>query len=650
MSQGVDTPPNVSAGKGDLPPSGTSPLDRVIHWQLQVMAAQLRLIEEAQGKPAGATGSIPPDISVTARSISTASYLAAPVAALDGPVLQPEELGDVVPFTEAQMEVWLGATMQAEDRCMFNEVAALDLRGMMDGGALDRAVSDLVERHESLRMAVSAEPLGLKLVGRPWPRLVFEDISSQPEERRHEASDQMLLDANAKPFDLTGGPLVQFTLLKLAPDHHRFVIAAHHLVCDGWSFAILLRDLSALYSAYVRQRKPDLKPAPKARAFARQVLAKKQSPETRRTEAFWLSQFASLPDPLELPTDRPRPPVRTSRGSRVAVAFDSELLRRLKAFAGARNTTLFSITLSAFEALVFRLTGQDDFVAGIPIAGQASLGEDLVAHCVNFVPFRFRVDQTKSFSELLSALQQHWFDVEEQQDFTYGSLLAKLPVRRALDRNPLVSVSFTFEPAIAGLAFDGLRAEIMTVPRVTSKRDLHLDVMETEAGLLVEADYSSDLFDASTVQQWLRSYGRLLDAAISEPNSQVSQLPILVEADRLKLETWNDTARTFADSRLIHQLVESFAVLTPDRLAVMCEDERLTWADVNRSANQLAHALVARQLGAATEWRSASNAPPHSSSGCWPFTRPVPPMFPWIRPIRPSGSRSCSTTRMRASS
>jgi amino acid adenylation domain-containing protein len=514
------------------------------------------------------------------------------------------DAASVVPFTDAQLEVWLGSQMSQAASNAFIEIVGLDLRGALDAAAMEQAVAQLIARHESFRATVVAEPLGLRIAPAMPVPLARVDLTMMPVEAREAALDEAMRGEDLQGFDLERGPLVRMTLVTVAADRHVLVMAAHHLVCDGWSFGVALRDLAELYSAAAARRPSALEPAVQASQYARDMVAAKGSEESEEAEAFWLSQFATVPDPLELPADRARPAMRSHRGERLAVAFDAELARGAKALATQQRATIFTTLLGIFETLVYRLSGQDDFVIGIPMAGQAALeGQALVAHCVNFVPLRATVDGAATFSTFLGGLRRQSLDINEYQNFTYVSLLAKLRLPRDPGRNPLVSVSFTFEPPITDLTFSGLRSRTLVVPRNTSKLDLHLNVMETDDGFLVEADYDTDLFDRATVTRWLEAYRCLLAGAVANPDRPLSALPLMTDAERHQLLVdWNDTAQAApVDAPLdaagasagscLHHLIEAQAARTPDQVAVIVDGQTMTYGELNRRANQLAHAL-----------------------------------------------------------
>ena len=506
------------------------------------------------------------------------------------------ETSSVIPFTEAQLEVYIGSQMSAASLRSFNEVVALDLRGPVDLAAMQRALGQVVARHESLRMTVSKEPLGFKLAAHLDVPVSFEDVSALPAAERHERAQELMRGGDSEPFDLATGPLLRLTLLKVGADEHLMVLVAHHLVCDGLSFGIVLRDLAVCYSALVTGRRPELPEPVSAVAFAEDARSADQVEARAEAEEYWLSQFKELPDPLDLPADRPRADVRTYNGERVAVMLPLEIGRAVKKLAASQRATVFATMLTGFAALVARLSGQRDFVVGIPVAGQSFLeNQELVAHCVNFVPLRCKIDPEATFASQLDAIRQQSLGINEYNNFTYGSLLNKLRLPRNPSRDPLVTVSFTVEPAIEDLGFHGLDAALRTVPRTTAKRDMHVNVMETATGLLVEADVNRDMYETATVRRWLESFGELLQAAVAQPSARLDQLSMVSAGDRDRLlREWNSTSRDYPADRLLHEMVEAHAARTPQSLALVDGERRLTWQQLNARANQIAHALVRR--------------------------------------------------------
>ena len=497
----------------------------------------------------------------------------------------------LVPLTEPQMELWLASQMSEAASTSFNEVVAVELAARLDLPSLERAVADVVDRHESLRMTVSPDPPGFRL-DTAAPATVALHLPPAGCDVAAWRADT-IARYNREAMDLAHGPLLRVAVAREAAVDV-LIIAVHHLVCDGWSFGVLLRDLAACYHARVRGMAPALPPAPKATDYARDVLARQGSDEARATEAYWRSQYATVPEPLELPVDRTRPAVHGSAGRRVAVTFEPALLQQVRQFAAARRTTTFATFLAAFQVLVQRLTGQSDFVVGTPMAGQSLLeDQNLVAHCVSFVPLRCQVDGGTTFEAHVAALTRQAMDLNEHQEFTYLSLLRVLRLPRGSARE-LVAVSFTVEPSFADPTFAGIPATLLSVPRTTSKRDLHVNAMETPDGLSVEVDYNSAIFDESTVLRWIEGFRTALVAGLADPSQTLEALPVVSAAERQTLlADWNATARTYNLEHLVYEHVERRAAMSPDAVAVVGDDATLTWAELDAGANRVAQAAIA---------------------------------------------------------
>lgn len=498
---------------------------------------------------------------------------------------------NVVPLTTQQMEVWLGVQMSEAASTSFNEVVAVELAGRLDVPTLERAVADVVDRHESLRMTVSADPPGFRLdASAPAVVELHQPPSS---DAGAEWREEIIRRFNREPMDLAHGPLLR---VAVARDHAGdvLVIAVHHLVCDGWSFGVLLRDLDVCYHARVRGMAHSLPAGPRASDYIREALARRGSEEAQATQDYWKGQYATVPALLDLPADRPRPDVNRYAGRRLAATFEPALLQQVRQFAAAKRTTTFATMLAAFHTVVQRLSGASDFVVGIPMAGQALLEQqDLIAHCVSFLPMRCTIAGTPSFEAHVAALTRQAMDLNEHQDYTYLELLRALRLPRTTGRDPLVAVSFTVEPSFADPTFAGLPSMVLSVPRTTSKRDLHMNAMETPEGLCVEVDYNADIFDETTIRRWVESFRTALVAGMAAPATALQALPVLSEPERQTLQAWNDTARAFPLDRLVHEHVAQWAVTRASAVAVVGEDATLTWAELDAASNRVANAAIA---------------------------------------------------------
>jgi len=327
-------------------------------------------------------------------------------------------------------------------------------------------------------------------------------------------------------FDLVAGPLVRFTLLTTDQDRHTLVVSAHHLVVDGWSMGVLLSDLARYYKAACLSERFG-EPSPDSlSSFLANEREYLRSPEYRETEAFWLSQYAGpIPQPLQLPLDRSRPSAKTYVGERRALRFDRELVDRLKVFCAESKVTLFTTLYSAFSVLMTELTGQEDVVVGVPMAGQAVAGQwKLVGHAVNFLPLRTRVRLDRSFQDVLASTRDYILELNDHQRYTYASLLRKLPLKRTADHVPLVSVTFNVDQGMESFDFNGVAARYVTSTRGYVKHDLFVNVVLEEEAPLLEVDFNSDILDADTVLGWMARYFDLLGAAVDHPGQPLDSL------------------------------------------------------------------------------------------------------------------------------
>jgi amino acid adenylation domain-containing protein len=508
----------------------------------------------------------------------------------------PEELPLEVPLTEPQKEVWLAAQMSDEASCAFNESFTLRLRGPLERAALREALEKLVGRHDALRATFDAVGEKSRTAETVDVMLDDADLSSLAPAERDDAVRRLIDEDAARPFNLLTGPLFRMNLVRLAPEEHLLLFTSHHIVCDGWSTNVLLEELAALYAARREGTEAGLPAAMPFRRYALDQARWKQSPERAAVEGWWVEQFRTPVAPLELPTDRPRAAVKSFNGGTVRRTISAATVQRLKAFGAKQKCTLFATLLSGFAALIHRLTGQTDIVVGIPSAGQSQVEDaSLVGHCVNFLPLRTSFEGGPDAAGLLQQVRKTVLDAYERQNYTFGSLVHKLGLKRDPSRLPLVEVQFNLEKVGSGLSFPGLKAEVDPCPKRFVNFDLFLNAVEGESGLVVDCDYNTDLFDAETVQRWLGHFEVLLESMAAEPLAPVAGLQILSEAERRRLvEEWNATQADYPRDQLVTQRIEAQAARTPQAVALICGGRQLTYAELDGQANRLANYLRRR--------------------------------------------------------
>ena len=522
---------------------------------------------------------------------------ASPEGSGEAPVSFPRF--DSAPTTEAQREIFHAVQLGDEANCSFNESNIIRLDGPLDTPALRAALGDLVVRHPALRSTFSED--GNIQYFHPSGRTVemMEHDFSSIGGSSPSALLPLSLIKNAEssiPFDLTRGPLFRLHLVRLSAGRHEVVFTAHHIVCDGWSFGMILAELAVAYNARKAARLPKLPPAMSFAEYARLEISNAGSAETLDAGNFWVEKFSAGAPVLELPTDRPRPRMKTFAGAMEAITIDPERYARLKKASPKLGGTLFATLLSSFATLLHRITGQDDLVIGIPAAGQTRVGRDeLIGHCLNFLPLRLQPDGGRSFREFAAEVKEQVLEAYDHQNYTFGSLLQKLTLPRDTSRLPLVSVMFNIDKSgIDQIHLDGLKMEVETNPKQFVNFELFFNLVQTDGRLIVECEYNTDLHDKATIRRWLGDFEQLVESAINDGETTLAALPMLGADERtLTLETWNATARDYPRDATVHRLVSSVAARVPDRNAVRCGDEVLTYADLDLRSNALAARLQA---------------------------------------------------------
>ncbi|MEW6352921.1 MAG: amino acid adenylation domain-containing protein [Pseudomonadota bacterium] len=504
-----------------------------------------------------------------------------------------------LPLTGPQKELWIAAQLGEEASCCYNDSLMLHLRGPLNNAALREAVQNLVARHEALRTVFSAQGDYQEILPTMTAEVPILGFSNLNAEQRAEKMSALVEHDVRRAFDLTTGPLLRFHLVKLEDLHHFLLITAHHIVCDGWSVGVLLRDLGALYAAACTGTDAALAPPMQFSEYARLQAEQAQSPERVAAETYWVQQFSEPVAALELPTDRPRPPVLTYNGARYVFSIGQPLYQDIKRAAMRHSCTLFCMLLAAFEVFLHRMSGQEDIVVGIPAAGQIPVsGDSLVGHCVNFLPLRRPVMGEKKAADFLKEIKAAVLDIHEYQHYTYGSLLEKLNVTRDPGRTPLTTVTFNVDYAQDHLMFHDLHVEARSNPKKNINFDLKVNIVETGSEFRVQWDYNTDLFDAATIERWARHYQTLLADLSAHPGKRLSELALLTEEERQALlHDGNATATPYPRDATLAQLFEQQAAATPDHVALVHEHAQLTYAELNQRANALAHHLQAHGAG-----------------------------------------------------
>ncbi|MDZ8188239.1 MAG: amino acid adenylation domain-containing protein [Nostoc sp. ChiSLP02] len=508
-----------------------------------------------------------------------------------------------IPLSYAQQRLWFLDQLESNS-VLYNLPIGLRLLGTLNVAALEQSLQELIDRHEVLRtnfVTFDEKPTQIIQTQTNWTVAVV-DLQHLLLTEQQTAAQKLLEQKAIEPFDLAHDALIRATLIVLSPNEHWLLVCMHHIVSDGWSIGVFVQELQALYNAYSIGQPSPLLPLPIQYAdfaiWQRQWL---QGEVLQNHLSYWEKQLANAPTFLPLPTDRPRPAVQTFNGSYHVFTLSVELTQRLLELSQQQGCTLFMTLLAAYNTLLYRYTGQEDILVGTPIANRDRTEiEGLIGFFVNTLVMRTDLAGNPSFDELLLRLRETAFGAYAHQDLPFEMLVEALQPERDLSHTPLFQVMFVLlnapmsEIELTQLSVSGLPIEI-----TTAKFDLTLSMENTPNGLFGWWEYNTDLFDSSTIERMTGHFVTLLEAIMANPSERISQLPMLTATEQQQLLVeWNDTQIDYPQDKCIHQLFEEQVERTPDAIAVVFENQQLTYQELNTRANQLAHYLQSLGVGA----------------------------------------------------
>lgn len=508
----------------------------------------------------------------------------------------------VHPASRGQQRMWFLQHFAPESPA-YNVPSAFHLDGPLDVSLLEAALGAVIQRHDILHTTFAEEGGGLTQRVAPAGAFQINHLSLEtvPAAARTATAERLINEEASRPFQLADGPPFRVVLIRLHPAEHVLLVVMHHIISDGWSRANFYRDLSTAGQALGAGR-PAFDhglPVQFADYSAWREGWLNAGPLAAQT-AYWMEKLAGEPAPVELPADRARPALETFRGGQCRRRLEAGLVSSLKARAQDEGATLFMILLAAFKALLHRYTGREDLLVGVPIANRPRVeAEGLIGFFANTLVLRTGCPGGLTFRELLRRVKETTVDAYANQDMPFERLVELLHVRRDTSRTPLFQTSFALRdfPA-AELTLPGVQATSWPVTTHTSKFDLSLTVEQSAGEWTVLAEYSTDLFDEWRVQRLLAHWEVVLDGVAANPDQQVAELPLLTPDERHQvLVEWNRTERSYPQDQCVHQLFEEQVRRTPDAVAVVFEDQELTYAGLNARANQLARQLMSLGVG-----------------------------------------------------
>ncbi|HET6851809.1 MAG TPA: aminotransferase class III-fold pyridoxal phosphate-dependent enzyme, partial [Pyrinomonadaceae bacterium] len=504
-----------------------------------------------------------------------------------------------VPLTEAQKELWFLSQLGESASVAYNQSLTLRMQGPLNSGAMRKALQSLVDRHEALRSTIGDGGEYLRISPALRIDVPLVDFSQHNGNAESQVTNWLTEEA-AQAFDLQRGPLLRARLVKLAAEHHLLVLTTHHIVTDGWSVGVMLKDLRELYAAECQGVQAKLAPPRQFSTYAqRQVEELSNTERLASNQSYWLEELKGLMKPLVLPADNPRPPLQTFHGGSETATIDASLYRELEEFAAQHNCTLFMLLLAAFQALLWRLTQEKDVIVGVPSAGQAIAGGNVVGYCVNLLPLRTQIAD-ENFRQHLLSVKRTLLNAYDHQNYPFSRIIRDLNWRNDPSQPPLVSVLFNLDKGSPKAKLFGLEVDLEVNQTNSAQFEMDLNITDTGDELLLDCNYNTDLFRAQTIRRWLSSLQTLLRGVVKDPHQRVSELELMSEAERQQvLVDWNETAAEYPQAvyaELFAQQVER----TPEAIAVNDGIERLTYAELNECAEQLAQRLAAQGVGPET--------------------------------------------------
>ncbi|MCZ8226490.1 MAG: amino acid adenylation domain-containing protein, partial [Microcystis sp. LE19-84.1B] len=518
------------------------------------------------------------------------------------PSIVPVNREDDIPLSWAQERLWFVNQLEGESGAYTIDLT-MRLRGNLNIKALEKAFQAIIQRHEPLRTQFKLKDNQPIQAIDPNVTFTLPVVNLQNLSHSEQQVKNLLLAAASEPFDLEAGSVLRVKLWQLQTEEYVLLLAIHHIAADGWSIGVLVDELSVYYRSFCTGTKADLPDLSIQYAdfavWQRQWLTNEV---LDRQLSYWKQQLTRIPLLHQLPTDRPRPAIQSFRGGTERLQLDSQLTQQLKKLSQESGSTLFMTLLAGFAVLLSRYSQQTDVVIGSPIANRNRTEiEGLIGFFVNTLVLRFDLSQDPTFEDFLAQVRQTTQDAYDHQDLPFEMLVEKLQIERHLDRNPLTQIVFALQNAPSSpWDLPGVNIEEIPSGLDSVRVDLELYLWDAAEGLGGFCSYNRDLFDAETIVRMMTHFKTLLAAIVENPRQSLASLPLLnPEEEYQLLEGWNETKADYSYNKCIHQLIEEQAARTPDAVAVVFENQQLTYAELNSRANQLAHYL--RSLGVETE-------------------------------------------------
>ncbi len=519
------------------------------------------------------------------------------------PAMESLIMNSHAPLTAAQQQLWVLAQMEEAGSQAYNVHACVQMEGPVQVEALHQALQKVTDRHEALRTSISAD--GEQQIINAQVAVCFSlaDCSNLAGEAQAAAITQWKQEKSQVLFDGLQQPsLFRADLLRTGPATYLLLLTVHHIVSDGWSIGVLLQDLASYYTGICTQQNITLETPQQFREYIRER-DQQLTPEQRKQHtAYWLQKFAGAQPVLALPLDHARPPVKTYTGASLSKHLDPAMMQEIKTVSKQNGVTPFMTLLAAYMLLMHKLSGQDEVIVGIPASGRfATQDENTIGYCAGILPLHSQLAAGNSLADHMKAVKQEFINSLQHQDVPMADWMQQLDLPQDLSSTPLFSTVFNVNPAIvnaAAMEFHGLHTSFLPLDMHFTAYDLIFDMMEENGEWVLSCVYNTDLFEAATVQRFADFYEIMLRNITTSVSTPVAASSILTVAEQQQLLAFNDTVADFPDDKTLAQLFEEQVLLRPDATAVVFEEKRLSFAELNEKANQLAHYLQTNyQLG-----------------------------------------------------
>ncbi|WP_157494261.1 condensation domain-containing protein, partial [Fulvivirga imtechensis] len=515
--------------------------------------------------------------------------------------IQPVPEQEYYDVSHGQKRIWLLYQME-EEQIAYNMPHAFSLSGPVNGQVLHSSLNILVDRHESLRTTFKLVDGEVKQYIHGSVEFDLEEYDWRGEEDRDTRVRALIESEATRVFDLEHGPLIIGRLVQLEDDHYVFTLTLHHIISDGWSNELLINELITIYSAVGQGDPVPLQPLRiHYKDYALWQHEQLHGENYEKHEQYWHDQFSGEIPVLELPADRVRPPVQTHRGASCGTFLDSEITRGLRQMSEKTGSSMFMCLLASVKAFLYRYTGQRDMIIGTPVAGRVHPSLDAqVGFYVNTLAIRTQFEGSIGFEDLLYKVKENVLSAFEHQVYPFDKLVDSLSLNRDMSRSPLFDVMVILQNAHSGQqsrTMEDVVVEELIPESESSKFDITFNYNEIKDGeeLYLSLVYNPDLFNASRIERMLEHYKAMLTVLSSESQVGLEKLTFISEEERHQLlEVFNDTTAAYPEEKTIHQLIEEQVVKSSSKAAVIFDDRNLSYEELNRRSNMLAHLLCDR--------------------------------------------------------